>query len=332
MSKRIALILVLALSVLTVMATAQLKKPLTPMTPKPVPPPVPVITATVNVTSPTTDINGNCSGNCPVTIRFTGTIQVHMACAVQYRFNRSDGLMSSTVNLNCPGAGSYSAKDEWTVSTNTSGGEVLEVLSPVSVKSNQAAFHFTCAPTPVITGVESGGGDMIIWGKNLGQQGTRDISIGGKLVSQTPGYKIDSWGTNPPTAIFLQTANDLIPLNAYGFVIMDGGKMISNIYDARILFSLWVKQDAVPAGGTLSVGVYQLPLSQSAMGLRLYSEATSGLHYDLPTISWTGGAIGAITASVPAGAVPGKYDVTLIQNGTVVSYCCNFVVTITAGE
>ena len=318
--KRTAPAFIFMMIILAATAAAQAIKPLKPQAVKPSPAPMPVVTAVLKVASPVTNANGECAAICPATILFTGTIQANMACTVQYRFVRSDSLIGSTVTLNCGGAGSYPVKDEWTISKAYSGGEEIEVLSPVSAKSNKAVFHFKCLPGPLITGAEACGWLLRIDGKNFGPwPGTQDITINGKSVKNTPGYSLDS-SDNLPGAISFKYPNDLIPLTNYTIAVTDGGKTISNVYTGQFKYCLEVPTNYFKPGSVFGFSVYQLPPSAGGMGVRLTKQDSSVIHYDLSLVTWKGGPYGMIEAWLPPDIVPGFYFVAIMKGGTSVSY------------
>jgi len=86
------------------------------------------------------------AGKCPTTINFNGTISASQACDVKYKFIRSDGGIApeNTLKFDAPGAKPVSTT--WTIGRDYAGWEAVQVLSPVSVQSNKAAFAIKCAP------------------------------------------------------------------------------------------------------------------------------------------------------------------------------------------
>jgi CARDB len=105
--------------------------------------PAPVrVTATLGV-SP-----ASYSGNCPALITFRGHITVSQPTTVQYKFIRSDNAQAPVQTLNFPRAGTQEVTTTWQLGgpgVSTSGWEAIQVISPVSVESNKAAFRIRCA-------------------------------------------------------------------------------------------------------------------------------------------------------------------------------------------
>ncbi len=106
--------------------------------------PLPVrVTATLGV-SP-----ASYSGNCPALITFKGHITVSQPTTLQYKFIRSDNAQASVQTLNFPNKGTQEVTTTWQLGGPSlptySGWEAIQVISPVSVQSNKAAFRIRCA-------------------------------------------------------------------------------------------------------------------------------------------------------------------------------------------
>jgi hypothetical protein len=289
----------------------------------------PIVTAaTLKVVDPILSANGSCSGHCPMTIRFSGTIQVSQACTVRYRFDRSDGTVGPMITLYCGSAGSHSVSDTWTLASSCSGWEAIEVLSPppspfmVNAKAN---FTLICVPSIQLDTAEAYRGRFFIAGHNLGNtQGTKDISLDGKLVSTLPGYSIESWGQSCcPPQIWLTYPDDLIPWDhTYQIAITDGGKIVSNVLMEKFYYYVETQGHGCTPGGIFDCVVPQLPPTQGDFTVHLLSNVVgSSGDYLLTVISWTRTSNdGTIRVQVPLNVVPGSYGVALFKSGTYVSY------------
>ena len=89
------------------------------------------------------------SGNCPALITFRGHITVSQPTTVQYKFIRSDNAQAPVQTLNFPQKGTQEVTTTWQLGgpglPTYSGWEAIQVISPVSVQSNKAAFRIRCA-------------------------------------------------------------------------------------------------------------------------------------------------------------------------------------------
>jgi hypothetical protein len=89
------------------------------------------------------------TGNCPALITFKGHITVNRPTTVQYKFIRSDNAQAPVQTLNFPKAGRQEVTTTWQLGgpslPTCSGWEAIQVISPVSVQSNKAAFRIRCA-------------------------------------------------------------------------------------------------------------------------------------------------------------------------------------------
>ena len=89
------------------------------------------------------------TGNCPALITFKGHITVSQPTTVQYKFIRSDNAQAPVQTLNFPRAGTQEVTTTWQLGgpglPTYSGWEAIQVISPVSVQSNRAAFRISCA-------------------------------------------------------------------------------------------------------------------------------------------------------------------------------------------
>jgi hypothetical protein len=89
------------------------------------------------------------SGNCPAVIKFDGEISVSAPCTVQYKFLRSDNATDTIMkSLVFDGPGSKPVSTTWTLGgpglPSYAGWEAIDVISPVHVESNKAAFKMQC--------------------------------------------------------------------------------------------------------------------------------------------------------------------------------------------
>jgi hypothetical protein len=111
------------------------------MTPPPTPTPVPfaVISVTASV-NPTSHV-----GACPFKFTFTGEIEVNGPGDVKYKWERSDGALTTEKTISFSEAGKKSVTNEWTLSPSYyAGWQQLHILSPTDLISNQANFTIDC--------------------------------------------------------------------------------------------------------------------------------------------------------------------------------------------
>jgi hypothetical protein len=87
-------------------------------------------------------------GNCPALISFGGYIAVNQPMTVQYRFIRSDNASGPVQTLHFASKSRQEVTTTWQLGGPSlpaySGWEAIEVISPINVKSNQAAFKVSC--------------------------------------------------------------------------------------------------------------------------------------------------------------------------------------------
>jgi hypothetical protein len=86
------------------------------------------------------------AGPCPATVEFLGTIFVSRPGRVEYRRERSDGVMGPRESVDIRSAGK-GVTTTWKVGTphkGFSGWEKLHALAPKDIISNQAAVHIKC--------------------------------------------------------------------------------------------------------------------------------------------------------------------------------------------
>jgi hypothetical protein len=89
------------------------------------------------------------SGNCPAVIKFEGVISASAPCTVQYKFLRSDNATDTIMkSLVFEGPGTKPVSTTWTLGgpslPSYEGWEAIQVISPVTVESNKAAFKMQC--------------------------------------------------------------------------------------------------------------------------------------------------------------------------------------------
>ena len=86
------------------------------------------------------------SGPCPTTIEFVGTIFVSRPTRVEYRWERSDGVIGPREFVDIRSAGK-GVTTTWRVGTprrSFNGWERLRVLSPNGITSNTATIRIKC--------------------------------------------------------------------------------------------------------------------------------------------------------------------------------------------
>lgn len=269
---------------------------------------------------------------CPATITFTGAIKVDNVIkapvAIQYKFVRSDGGSSAPITLNCPGAGVYPVQTTWTPGATFSGWEAIEVISPVSVKSEKAPFSLTCVPRPFIdseplntklydfpsfTGLQ-------IDGKNFGTtQGNKNVTLDGQPVLPKPGWSIDNWWDHQ-IVLRIKPCDIIVWEHPYQIAITDGGQVVSNVVTMRFLYLTAIHggQTNYLPGSAVTLDVKNLPPSSSGYTLKLAWWQKS----PLTITNWIGavGCIpGRITATIPIDVPAGQQMVFLYKGDACVS-------------
>jgi hypothetical protein len=157
--------------------------------------------------------------------------------------------------------------------------------------------------------------ELTVAGQNFGDtQGTKKVRIDGTLVTSYIGWKNTAISFGTPFAL---TYWD----HVYQFVIVDGTKVLSNVFSKRIPWDFdGMKPVAGPVGTEVTVNVFHLPASPGGLVLKLGSH-----NFDL--ISWTPeGTQGKIKAKVPPGVPVGEHDVYLQKGGQVASEVYKFKV------
>ena len=92
------------------------------------------------------------SGKCPALINFRGAITTNGAGTVRYVFVRSDGALSPIQTLTFTAAGTQTVATNWTLGdaglTNYAGWQIIKIISPNELMSQQDAGSFTlrCEP------------------------------------------------------------------------------------------------------------------------------------------------------------------------------------------
>jgi hypothetical protein len=138
-------------------------------------------TATVTIAAPfavssaaTTVDQPNYSGNCPVTLNFTGAITTASAGTVTYHWQRSDGSSTSDSTETAAGAGTQNVTDSWSRNSSGNGWERVVITKPAAVTGTQANFTINCS-----NGVANFGGN---WYTNTG---TVNLTQNGTTVTGT---------------------------------------------------------------------------------------------------------------------------------------------------
>jgi len=260
------------------------------------------------------------TGYCPVTITFNGVITVSAACAVQYKFIRSDGATKPVQTINFFAAGSKAVADTWTLNKSYSGWEAIEVTSPVHLTSGHADFTITCTPKPVITSVShmhmgDPAGEFTAVGTNFGAtKGSKNMRVDGNVVI----HYATTW---KDTTLTFALPGLYIPWeHVYQFCIVDGSTVISNIYSKRFLYHFEVLVPTEGFRGTeVKLPVFKLPASPGGLVVKIGT-------YTMSVTSWTGGSLGEIKAKVPMSVPLGEHDVYLQKGSDVVSNKIKFKV------
>jgi hypothetical protein len=100
-----------------------------------------VVTKVVAIAKPNTY-----AGPCPAAIEFLGTIFVSRPGRIEYRWERSDGVMGPRESVDIRSAGK-GVTTTWRVGSphkSFSGWEKLHVLAPTGIISNQASIQIKC--------------------------------------------------------------------------------------------------------------------------------------------------------------------------------------------
>lgn len=88
-------------------------------------------------------------GQCPVTIKFSGSITAKGKGTVTYTFIRSDGATGPVISLDFEDGETKSVSTTWTLSLPQYGEWMaIKVLSPNELQSDKANFKGTCLKTP----------------------------------------------------------------------------------------------------------------------------------------------------------------------------------------
>lgn len=87
------------------------------------------------------------NGGCPVTVKFGGRISTRQAAKVQFRWVQSDGRNSALSTLDLSNRGSQRVEHSWTIRSDYEGWVSIEIMSPVSLKSNRVEFKVDCTST-----------------------------------------------------------------------------------------------------------------------------------------------------------------------------------------
>ena len=89
-------------------------------------------------------------GRCPGKITFSGRITARRPGRVQYRFIRSDSAFAPIRTLNFGYPGSQVVSTTWTLGGDKlpryDGWQAIEIVYPVYLTSNHAAFSLRCVP------------------------------------------------------------------------------------------------------------------------------------------------------------------------------------------
>jgi hypothetical protein len=215
---------------------------------------------------------------CPATIKFTGAIKVDNVIkapvAIQYKFVRSDGGSTALITLNCPSAGVYPVNTTWTIGATYSGWEAIEVISPVSVKSEKAPFTLTCLPKPLITVTLSNpclrDSDIWIMGQNFGAaQGNKNVTLDGTPALPKPGWSVLKW-TDNLIVLRIRTCDIIIWEHPYQVAITDSGQVVSNVVSTKFDYQMTVHGGQLNfyAGQAITLDVRDLPPASSGYILR----------------------------------------------------------------
>lgn len=93
--------------------------------------------------------NANVTGQCPVTVNFTGFITANGPGTVKYTFTRSDGAMGPVFTLDFEAAGTKRVSTTWTLGgvglTEYAGWQRLKILSPNEIESSAETGSFKIA-------------------------------------------------------------------------------------------------------------------------------------------------------------------------------------------
>lgn len=184
------------------------------------------------------------SGYCPVTIRFSGSIEVSAPCTLFYRFIRSDGVAGPNSVYKFVMAGIIGRKNVsyvWQVSSSYSGWVAIEILSPVSGRSTNATFSVTCRPRPQINSVT-----LCSWPEtNLAKD---EVDLHGINFDEPPGKTRSVRCDGNPvfrstdvadgfrdTLIWFGMLHSSVIFwdHTYQFAIEEDGAVISNVYSVR---------------------------------------------------------------------------------------------------
>ena len=124
---------------------------LTPVEPGTQPPPQqqPSPVTDVRVYFPGNQPSFTYNGQCPTTITFVGDITVDGPCTVTYKWVRSDGAQGPVKTEVFNAAGAKQVSETWTLGGSgwsTTEWERIDILTPMPMQSNEAAFTLNCNP------------------------------------------------------------------------------------------------------------------------------------------------------------------------------------------
>src|SRR6185369_12853575 len=94
--------------------------------------------------------NANSTGQCPVTVNFTGYITTNGPGTVKYTFTRSDGAIGPVFTLDFDAAGTKTVNTTWTLGgvglMEYAGWQRLKILSPNEIESSAetGSFKISC--------------------------------------------------------------------------------------------------------------------------------------------------------------------------------------------
>jgi len=277
-------------------------------------PPKPIL-ITAKISSP-----GKLAAICPYTLKFKGEITASAACAVQYKFIRSDGALKPVQTLHFLGAGTINVIDTWTIGAKYVGWEAIQVISPVSVTSSHGDFALACVAKAGISkaSLKCGGEpchEIDVLGTGFGAtEGARKLMVDGAAASS-----ILHWSDTSLTMEI--TGFTLIYWDhVYQFCIQEGGSTISNIYSTRFP----VRFDAVtPASGAPNAVItLQTWGGGSPADGRVVKIGT----YTCTVVSWmTSGVNADIKVKVPA-APAGSYKIYIQRGADIISEQADFTI------
>ena len=188
----------------TVQATLHvtIRAPLMPVQPTAVPTmtPTPIVFQITNLKVSVAPASFN--GPCPATFTFTGRISGQGKGKFAYRWERSDGTASPNATATIGNTGFVIVKDKWGILVSGAYFDVLHVITPNDVSSQQEPVAVNCVsatPTPIPTNAPPQVTQVPPVQPTSVQQPTQPVQQGGQVTGLKLGVQPSSYQGKCPT-------------------------------------------------------------------------------------------------------------------------------------